>query len=374
MILRQLKELVKKEILILLRDRQTILLLFLMPVALIFFMSLALKGVYTDKIITGRQIQLVIENESKLPKANLLEEKIKSNKLIQRVDRPHGMDNDRIFEYGRAQAVVMIPKGFDEGDKPVEIYFDPILDTGYKIAVRSLITSLTVEVVMGIDNLDAVVATLLIEKTKPNRDFPSPLQQTVPAYAIFAMFFIAIPMSIGFLKEKNDGTLPRLFTYPVSANLVALGKIIPYYMINIVQFILMLLVGVYIMPHIIGFSFHLGDHPWYLFPVTLVVAAATTGFGVLVAALARSPEQSSTLAAMGAILMGVFGGIMVPHVVMPIVMKKLAMLSPMYWAHQAYLDVFLRDAAFSLILPKLVILTLFALTCFYIAGRKVKWM
>ena len=98
------------------------------------------------------------------------------------------------------------------------------------------------------------------------------------------------------------------------------------------------------MPPIVGIPFYLGEHPWYLIPVTLIVAASSTGFGVLVASLARSAEQSSTLAATGAVLMGVFGGIMVPHVVMPVVMKKLAMISPMYWAHQAYLDIFLRDA------------------------------
>jgi ABC-2 type transport system permease protein len=111
-----------------------------------------------------------------------------------------------------------------------------------------------------------------------------------------------------------------------------------------------------------------------MLPVTMVVAAATTGFGVLVAALARTPEQSSTLAATGAILMGVFGGIMMPHVLMPVVMKKLAMISPMYWAHQAYLDIFLRDAALVAILPKLIVLTLFAGICFYVAGRRVQWI
>jgi ABC-2 type transport system permease protein len=136
----------------------------------------------------------------------------------------------------------------------------------------------------------------------------------------------------------------------------------------------MFIIGVYLMPYITNLPFSLGEHPWHLIPITFVVAAASTGFGVLVAALARSPEQSATIASTGAVLMGVFGGIMVPHVVMPMVMKKLAMLSPMYWAHQAYLDVFLRDSAFSHILPKLVILTFFALTSFYIAGRKVKWM
>jgi ABC-2 type transport system permease protein len=373
LILRQLKELIKKEMLILLRDRQTILLLFIMPVALILFLSLAMEGVWADKL-TGRKIQLVIENESNSPKANLLEEKIKFNKMIQYVVRPQGMDDDKIFADGKAHAVVTIPQGFDEGDNPVEIYFDPVIDAGYKIAARSLITSLTVEVVMGIENLDAVVAGLVVEKTKPNKEFPTPLQQNVPAYAIFAMFFIAIPMSIGFLKEKKDGTLQRLFTYPVNTNLLILGKIIPYYLINILQFVLMMLIGVYIMSHIISFSFNLGEHPWHMLPITLVVAAATTGFGVLVASLARTPEQSSTLAATGAILMGVFGGIMMPHVLMPLFMKKLAMISPMYWAHQAYLDIFLRDAVFGTILPKLIILTLFAGICFYIAGRRVKWI
>jgi ABC-2 type transport system permease protein len=294
--------------------------------------------------------------------------------MIQRVDRPRDMDNDRIFEDGRTQTLVIIPKGFDEGEKPIEIYFNPVLDIGYKKAVRSLLTSLTVEVVMGIDNLENVVADLLIEKTKPNRTIPGPLQQTVPAYAIFAMFFIAIPMSIGFLREKNDGTLQRLFTYPIVSNLVILGKLIPYYLINLSQFALMFIVGIYIMPLFIKFPFTVGAHPWHLIPVTLVVAAASTGFGVLIAALARAPEQSSALAATGAVLMAVSGGIMVPHVIMPFAMKKLAMISPMFWAHQAYLDVFLRDAAFSFILPKLVILTLFALVCFYIAGRRVKWM
>ena len=73
-------------------------------------------------------------------------------------------------------------------------------------------------------------------------------------------------------------------------------------------------------------------------------------------------------------VMGVLGGIMVPYFVMPVMMKKLALMSPMYWAHQAYLDVFLRGADWNLMLPKMAVLTLFAAACFYIAGRKVKWM
>ena len=132
--------------------------------------------------------------------------------------------------------------------------------------------------------------------------------------------------------------------------------------------------GGHVMSHIISFSFNLGEHRWHMVPVTIVVAAATTGYGVLVAAFAKTTEQASTLAATGAVLMAVFGGIMMPHILMPLMMKKLAMISPMYWAHQAYLDIFLRDASFGDILPRLIILTVFAGICFYIAGRRVKWI
>jgi ABC-2 type transport system permease protein len=373
LILRQLKELIRKEMLILLRDRQTLVLLFLMPAALIFFLTLALKGVYVDKV-TGHKVSVVVENESRSPKSLKLENKITSSRMIQRVERPSGMDNDRLFESGRAQAAVLITRGFEDGKNHVQVQFDPVLDAGYRLGIKSLISGLTVAVVMDADDIDVIVANFVVEKAKKNRTFPSPLQHSVPAWTIFAMFFIAIPMSIGFLKEKNDGTLQRVFTYPVAANLVALGKLFPYYLINVLQFVLMLLVGFYIMPHIINVPFDPGDHPWHLLPVTLVVAAAATGFGVLVAALGRSPAQASTLAATTAVLMGVLGGIMVPHVVMPVFMKKMAMLSPMYWAHQAYLDVFLRDASLGTIMPRLIILLLFAVICFYIAGRRVKWI
>lgn len=373
MIFRQLKELIRKEFLILLRDRQTIPMLFLMPVALIFFLSLALEGVYAEKV-TGHRISLVLENADHSFKADQLEKKIAGNKLIQLIQRPKNYDNDRLFAYGKVHAAVLIPEGFDKGTMPVEIQFDPVLDAGYKMALRSLISGFTAEVVLGIDDINALTASLVIEKTKKNKELPSPLQHSVPGWSIFAMFFIAVPMSIGFLREKNSGTLQRLFTYPVRSELVALGKLIPYYLINLIQFILMMIIGIYVMPHITSLSFNSGEHPWYLVPITFIVAAASTGFGVLVASLARTSEQASTLAATGAVLMGVFGGIMVPHVVMPPVMKILAMISPMYWAHQAYLDVFLREASFTFILPKLVILMIFALICFYIAGRRIKWI
>ncbi len=232
MIFKKLKELIRKELLVLLRDHQTIPLLFLMPVALIFFLSLALKGVYSDKL-TVHQISLVLENASRAPKALKLEEKIVNNKLIQRVERPDGYDNDKLFEYGKAHAVVYIPEGFDEGTKPVEIEFDPVLDAGYKVALRSLITGLTAEIVMGIDDIETMASNFIIEKERKNIRFPSALQQRFPAGLFLQCFLLRFLCPLPFYGKKATAPYSVLFTYPVSPYLIILGKLIPYYLINL---------------------------------------------------------------------------------------------------------------------------------------------
>lgn len=131
----------------------------------------------------------------------------------------------------------------------------------------------------------------------------------------------------------------------------------------------MLLVGFYVMPKVVGIPFSWGSN-------TLAARAdyhhgCGCGHRIhVIAAAARLRRSGATLASTLSVLMGVFGGVVVPHVVMPLFIKKLAMISPMYWAHQAYLDVLLREASFAVIVPKLIVLAVFAGICFYIAGRE----
>ena len=160
---RQFKELIRKEVLILLRDRQTVMLLFLMPVALIFFLSLALKGVYVDKV-AGHKVRLIIENASQSSKSLKLEQRIASSPIVERMTKPGKLDEDRIFETSDVQAAVFIPRGFEDGEHPVQVRFDPVLDAGYRIAIHSLISGHVMEVVMDAENLEQVVSQTLLLK------------------------------------------------------------------------------------------------------------------------------------------------------------------------------------------------------------------
>ncbi|CAN0472391.1 unnamed protein product [Scytosiphon promiscuus] len=77
---------------------------------------------------------------------------------------------------------------------------------------------------------------------------PNSVQHNVPAWTLFAIFFIIVPLSINMVKEKSQGTFVRLRTNPVSYLTVLGGKTMIYLAVCLIQFGLMLGIGVYLFP------------------------------------------------------------------------------------------------------------------------------
>jgi ABC-2 type transport system permease protein len=63
------------------------------------------------------------------------------------------------------------------------------------------------------------------------------VQHNVPAWTIFAMFFIVIPLGGALLKEREDGSLLRLKLMPGSYLHIQLGKVLFYVIVCIFSFI-----------------------------------------------------------------------------------------------------------------------------------------
>ncbi len=57
---------------------------------------------------------------------------------------------------------------------------------------------------------------------------PNAVQHNVPAWILFGIFFIVVPLGINLVKEKNLGTYIRLRTSPVSYVIIMGGKIVTY--------------------------------------------------------------------------------------------------------------------------------------------------
>lgn len=162
-------------------------------------------------------------------------------------------------------------------------------------------------------------------------------QMSVPAWLIFGMFFIVLPMSNSLQLEFQSGVLVRLRALPLAQSTLLLSKLIPYSLINMLQFILLLSLGFFVLP-LLGLpalSIH-GNELAY-FPLAICITSACCCFGLLIAAVARNTEQALLLSAGSNLILAAIGGIMVPKNMMPISMQHIAELSPMSWALDAFL-------------------------------------
>lgn len=389
--LRQVARLTAKELTLLRRDRQSVTLLFAMPAVFVLFLSLALADVYQAKV--GAPIFVAFEQHDDGEYAQRVRSILSARglfRILEPADSAAGVE---------AQAHVEIPEGFSEalarfvdseGDESFEgpslrWHADPTLDTVYRRWIEMTLSHATLEAI-----LDSLIEEEEVYRAAPDRDgrnrgfvseilpeddpgvLPTPLQQTVPGWSLFAMFFIVVPLAGSHFAERDTGTLRRLLGTPTSRSAIVAGRLLPYLSINVLQFAAMLLIGLFVVPLFSAQSLQLGSRALHLVPVTLVAAWAATGYGLLVASVARTAQQAAAFGASSIIVMAVIGGVMVPQFVMPQLMQQLAYVSPLYWGLQAYFDVFLREAPLVETLPKLGVLVGFGLACFAVAAARLR--
>jgi ABC-2 type transport system permease protein len=192
------------------------------------------------------------------------------------------------------------------------------------------------------------------------KKLPDIFQQNVPGYTIYGIFWIVSLLAVSVLGEKRVGTFRRLLVSPMSRMVMLLGKLVPYYLINIVQITIMLGVSSVL------FKMSLGHSPAGLVVVSLAAAATATGLGVLVTALARTEAQVGGLTVLLLLSLSALGGCFVPRFIMPSWLRMVGLVTPHAWALDAYQDLLVRGYNLLEVLPKVGVLGAFAVVFFAI--------
>ncbi|BDD86281.1 ABC transporter [Desulfofustis limnaeus] len=174
-----------------------------------------------------------------------------------------------------------------------------------------------------------------------------PVQQNVPAWALFGMFFSAIPLGVGLLKERTAGIWLRLRTLPVSLSVLLGGKAVAYLLVCCCQFLLIVVIGVTVFP-LVGLPvFSVAANPGAVVAVVLLSGLAACSFGILLGVWCRTQEQASTLGAVAVVIGAALGGIMVPVYAMPPLLQRLSVVSPLNWGLNGFHEVLVRDGPLS---------------------------
>jgi len=383
---------IKKEFLILIRDWAGLGLVFLTPVVLVLVMTLIQDAsfrkldetkitlLYLDK----DQDTLGIQVKQGLEKAGFFE-------LITSL-KDQDLNEKSLFnevKKGNYQMGVVISKGSTEaiwarGQQLVRqillgadaqavedtsrkakiiIYFDPAIKMSFKVTIRNTLENFTSKIEAGIlfKALSSELAQYLPEPPATLSDpgggiiyeeiyasdeyteiIPNSVQHNVPAWTIFAMFFIIIPLTGNLIMERESGIATRLRVMPGS-QLQALGaKITVYVMVGLIQFILLVIFCKLVFPFFQLPSLVLGPEKLALLLMALATTLAATGFSVLVGTVARTQDQAATFGMVSVIIFAAIGGIWVPVFMMTKLMQTASIISPLNWSLDGFYEILLR--------------------------------
>lgn len=186
------------------------------------------------------------------------------------------------------------------------------------------------------------------------------VQHNVPAWAIFGMFFIVIPICSHLIREREEGSALRIELIPHARRMVALGKIFFYTMVCTVQFILMFCVGIFLLPLLGLPSLYLGLNAWVLLPMAIAIAVAATSYGYFIGVVFKTANQAMPFGAISVVMLSALGGIWVPVDIFSPLLQKIAMISPLYWGLDGINQVTLRNGNIIDVLPHILVLCAFS--------------
>ena len=368
--------LVRKEVLLLLRDPHALAVLFIMPTLFLLLMAGAMSSYMQDKPPALRVIIEAPQDDASQFFRDALQAQLADSTLLTNSDerlarvRLPADFADTLLDSPHQGPSLSYPAQFDKLSRQR-------LHSAVSIALAQtrLLTYLEDSGVVDAELSRAERLKLVQQRTQSQINEQEQLasgdlsgranatQLSVPAWLIFGMFFVVLPMAGGFQREQQSGTLLRLRCLGLNLGTLVLSKLLPYFAINLLQFALLLSIGVYGLP-LLGLPALSLPGSAVAYPLLAIsVALATCSLGLLLAALARSSEQALLLGGGINILLAAIGGIMVPKSVMPAAMAQLAEISPMSWALDAFLTLLVGHGSLADIAPYCARLLLFAAVC-----------
>jgi len=353
---------VKKEFLLVLRDKHALLALFVLPAVFILIMSVAMRDQFSTKNI---EFSLFIEDIDKSEMSVEIVSSIQKDKSFTILD-----------EKQNAQFIVEIPREYEKDSKKtinitvqdsiksdqIEVFkamlFEHVLNARLGSMAESAkeysqkVSRILLELEVSTDSLYSV-------KYNKSKAVPNSTQQSVPAWIVFGMFFIIIPMSTIYVNERKQNTLSRLNSMNVSILVLTFAKSVPYIVINQLQVWIMLGVGIFLVPYFDTPALEINGSVVAIILISIALSIAAIGISTLIAVSASSSEQATTIGGIFNILLGAIGGVMVPKFIMPPSMQTLSELSPMSWGLDGFLDIFLKSADASIVMPNALKLVTF---------------
>jgi ABC-2 type transport system permease protein len=411
----KIKALIYKDFLLLIRDKAGLSIMFVMPLILVMLMAYLQDTAFNT--INESHVPLLLLNADRDSLGNTVEQNIMATNIFD-IHTKIGNDSlteatlERAVARGDYQIGIVIPQHATENirrgvqmnilkafnhiqEEPatfdtlnIIVYIDPTTKNSFRATLMSSIREHTSiiqnefvnrEIIKCVNKIIAFPIGDVHINNNPvqireqyarldeSRIIPNSVQHNVPAWGMFAIFFIVVSLSGSIIKERGDGSFTRLLTMPCPHWLYILSKIITYLIVCLLQLMLMFIMGIYVLP-LLGLPTLMLGHSWLaLILMSLSASLAAIGYGIIIGKIFNSHSQSDIFGSISVVILAAIGGVWIPVFMMPQTMQIVSRFSPLNWGLSGFYGIFVRDGNWMSVLPESAALFLFFLLCTSIA-------
>jgi ABC-type multidrug transport system permease subunit len=195
---------------------------------------------------------------------------------------------------------------------------------------------------------------------------PSGFDHSIPGTTVqFIMMMVIIYGGITVMEDRKKGILGRMLFSPLSTGEVFQAKLLGRWLMGLMQALMLIVVGK------VFFRLNLGSFPLAVL-LLAVFALAMAALSVFIGSLCTKEDMIVGLAVLIANIFAALGGCWWPNEIVPPAVRRVAVISPAYWAMDGLHRLTFFRGGFPDILPHLGILLALSVVLTVIAGKYFK--
>ena len=368
-----------------LKERSTVLWLFIMPVVFFYFIGTVTQG---GMSFTDTTVRLLVENEDGGFLSQHLVTRLEDNLFS--IIRPEELEAPKDGEEAEKIRRLVIPSDFTAllaAQKPVTIAYEG-LRSGYGnqydlFRIQKAAFSVLGDVIVikssgtAISPDELVLATteprgVILEVSPAGRQMqiPSGFQQAIPGTLVMFTLLVLLTSGAAMLgDDREKQLLRRLASAPLTRGQVVMGKWAGRMALATVQ--IAVAIGVSFTP--------LFDMDWgQALPMVVIIllawGALCTSLALLLGSLARTDSQAANLGAFATMVLAALGGCWWPIEVAPAWMQQLQLFTPTGWTMDALHKLISFDLPWQSALPHMAILIVATLVVGWFASKRFRFV
>ncbi len=357
---------VRKEFLHIFRDRRTLLILFGIPIAQLLLFGYAL----TNEV---KNVKIVVADYSHDEMTRQITQKIASSEYFTLVGQVQSSgEYETVFRSNQAKEIIVFEPNFaknyqHKGKANIQLIAD-----ASELNTAQLVVNYTTAIINSYAQAQQSQAGnpyLIDIKTRMlyNESMKDPYNFVPGLFAMILMLISAMMTSITITREKEMGTMEILLASPLKPMQIILGKVTPYFVLSIVNAIVILLIGTLLLGVPVKGSLVLlmGEILLYIFMALCL--------GILISSVVQTQMTAMIISGFALMMPTILlSGFIFPIKNMPEILQYLAQILPPRWFIEINRSIMLKGVGLNVLWYQTLILASMSAFFLIVSMRKFK--